>query len=307
MLLFIFSCNKEDDLSPSNNPEDLIEFPQGDHDYDNVIMDWYEAYGFTALYIFEPKDVYWGNESWYQGDFEYIDYKGGTEIAKQGEEEYIGFLCDMFDKLFLSNYPQELLHDVMPFRVFLCSSLYNYEYDWSIGGYAYSKIWMYEGWDNIAVNGASRYITDTLTRQDQINFSHDLNMYFLQKLVEKKLFVAPEEFYDVSEYDTQKSYGGLDLFEQGYVHTVEYAVRKEQDLYKEYDFLSYMRLLAYPLEYLEDGDVEEDVDYDEPSLSGIFKRPEAVKVKEKYDILVNALKNIGINVINLQSPPTVDY
>lgn len=46
---------------------------------------------------------------------------------------------------------------------------------------------MYEGWDNIAVNGASVYIRDTMDRQGQLDFSSDLNGYFLQKLAAKEL------------------------------------------------------------------------------------------------------------------------
>ncbi len=307
--IFLYTgCYDEDALSPSNDPEDLVSLPQGDHDYDDIIMDWFDKYGFTAMYIFEDTDIYWGNESWLQGDHEIVDIRGGTEIGKPGDEVYVGDLCDMFDKLFLSHYPDNLLMEGMPLRIFLCSSLFNYEYGgWDVG-YIKKKIWIYEGWDNIAVNGASSYIRDSLTRQDQLDFSHDLNSYFLVKAAEFGLLSIPEEFYEESKYDAKESLYGLKLFENGYLKQEESAVRQSKKEYMKADLQAHLNLLSYSLDYLENGKLEEIDSYDaEPSLSGIFKRPEAAKIKKKYEILVKTLKDTGIKIGDIQNPPMVEY
>lgn len=147
-VLLCVSCYKKDGpLSPSNNPEDLFSLPQGDHDYDEVIMGWYEKYGFTALYIFEDKDIYWSNETWLEGDNDLSldnNVSGGSEMGQPGDQEYVGDLCDMFDQMFLSNYPDSLLVKGMPYRVFLCSELWMtsrnslYDDNWNFLGWAYT-------------------------------------------------------------------------------------------------------------------------------------------------------------------------
>ena len=307
-ILLCTGCyKKEDALSPSNDPEDLISLPQGDHDYDDVIMDWFDNYGFTALYIFEDTDIYWANESWLQGDHEIVDIKGGTEIGEPGDDEYVGDLCDMFSKLFLNHYPENLLTEGMPLRVLMCSKLWSLEYDRWYGVYNATKIWIYEGWDNIAINGASSYIRDSLTRQDQLDFSHDLNAYYLVRMNEEGLFPIPEEFYEVSEYNSSYFYG-TELFETGYLVQEEYAVLNSEKDYMKADLQAYLSLASYSLDYLENGELEEIDYYDgEPSLSGVFRRPEGVKVKEKYEILMKALKDAGIKIEGIQNPPSVTY
>ena len=68
-----------------------------------------------------------------------------------------------------------------------------------------------------------------------------------------------------------------------------------------------MTLVAYSLDYLENGELE-DISYEAtPSLSGLFKRPEATKVKKKYDIVVKAFRNAGIDMEKIQIPLVVEY
>ena len=308
------SCYDEDALSPTNDPEYLFELPQGDHDYDDKIVDWFENYGFYTLYEYGDKDLYWANDSWLQGDGD-IAGLGGDIVYRAPDPEYVGELVDMLDKLFVSHYPGELLQ-YMPLRVFLCSCLWNleldgviYDDDGNFAGYsyAYNRIWFYEGYDNYIINGASAYMTDTLTRQDQLDFSLTLNSTFLTRLLENGKISIPEEFYSFSSYANESVYG-LDLFAQGYVKQAEYSDRTVKENYQKADVLSYFELICQPLDYLENGELEEIGSYDSaPSLSGLFKRPEATVVKQKYDIVVKALEDLGIKVSDLQNPPVLSY
>lgn len=311
VLLGVSCYKKEGKLSPSNDPEDLISLPQGNHAYDDVIMEWYSKYGFTALYIFTDRNIYWNNETWLQGDDDRTmdsTVGGGDEVGEPGDQGYVGEWCDMFETLFLDHYSDSLLADVMPFRVFICSGLWTAEKDLVSDTYVYEKIWIYEGWDNIAVNGASSYICDSLTRQDQLDFSQVLNGYFIQKMAEKDMFSIPVEFYQESDYSNSASISGLELFKNGYVKQVEYFSRQDKESYKKGDLQAFMELMAYPLDYLEKGELEEIGSYDtEPSLSGLFRRPEAAKVKKKYDVLLKVLKEMGIKMEDIQNPPVVSY
>ena len=312
-VILLASCyKKEDDLTPSEGTEEIFQIPQGEHAYDSVVVDWFNQYGFYALYIFEDKDLYWYNEGWLEGGKPDIS-TAGTEVGKPGDEEYVGYAIDMFDKLMLQNYPKDFIKNGMPLRVLFCSELWNcsleYEFDenWNvISYYFYDRIWVYEGWDNIAVNGANAYITDTLTRADQLQYSAQLNAYFLERLAKEDLIPMPgDDFFAISTYVDESNYG-LELFEEGYLANVRNA---DVNTYKKDDFLSYCRLAGYPLDLLNGEAMSED-DFEDgynPPFEGLFTRPESTLCKQKYDIMVKHLKSLGIDMDRIQNPVEVDY
>ena len=59
--LFLWTgCNDDDEtLVPSTEPEFRYVLPQGHHDYDTKIVNWYEDCGFYILYKYEDKDVFY--------------------------------------------------------------------------------------------------------------------------------------------------------------------------------------------------------------------------------------------------------
>ena len=300
------SCYEEDALAPTEGTEEIFKLPQGNHDYDTRIVEWFECYGFYGLYIFDEKDIYWANQEWLEGGKPEVSTIG-TEKGQPGDPEYVGCLVDMFEKLLLNHYPGKFIQKGMPLRVFLCSNLWDYTYDRALGEYISTRIWMYEGWDNIAVNGASSYIKG-MTRQDQLDFSRSLNAYLLQRIITEKLVTIPDEFYAESSYD-KTSFSGAALFENGYLERAEYSVRNgvTKDQYKAFDLQTYVKLAACSSDYLENGELE-DISYEAtPSLSGLFKRSEATKVKKKYDIVVEAFRKAGIDMEKIQTPPVVEY
>lgn len=53
------SCGDDsENLQPSEQLEYHLTLPQGDHDYDQRIVEWYDSCGFYILYKFNPADVY---------------------------------------------------------------------------------------------------------------------------------------------------------------------------------------------------------------------------------------------------------
>ena len=65
-LLLWVGCADEDALKPLGVEEPFLSLPQGNHDYDQQIMDLYDQYGVSVFYKFSPKDVYhnWTGNSW---------------------------------------------------------------------------------------------------------------------------------------------------------------------------------------------------------------------------------------------------
>ena len=43
-------CNEEDDIVPRTENEVFYQLPQGDHDYDDKIVDYYNKYGLQHVY-----------------------------------------------------------------------------------------------------------------------------------------------------------------------------------------------------------------------------------------------------------------
>ena len=66
LLTIGLGCNDDSEtLIATVEPEFTYVLPQGNHDYDVKIVDWYNRCGFYILYKFEPKDVYFDvNKEW---------------------------------------------------------------------------------------------------------------------------------------------------------------------------------------------------------------------------------------------------
>lgn len=58
-------CSDDETLTPSETLVPRIELPQGNHEYDAKIVDFYERTGLYILYKFKPRDIYFaGNLTW---------------------------------------------------------------------------------------------------------------------------------------------------------------------------------------------------------------------------------------------------
>lgn len=70
------------------------------------------------------------------------------------------------------------------------------------------------------------------------------------------------------------------------------------------DFLAYLALAGYPLSILEGNVGVSDNAYMYPSLRGVFRSDRDVNgiVRQKYDIIVEWLRTLGIEVDALQNP-----
>ena len=65
-LLCAVACYDEKELSPSGIISSY-SVPQGEHDYDDVIVEYYNKYGSCLLYKFTDKDTYWTPSGWMNG------------------------------------------------------------------------------------------------------------------------------------------------------------------------------------------------------------------------------------------------
>ncbi len=102
LALCFTACNyDEDELEPSNELTSY-QLPQGNHDYDQTIVDFYKNYGVYLLYDFTEKDAYWYVTGWrkFVEQEEYTTaYPGGDYIVKPSDQNYIKQQLAMLDEV----------------------------------------------------------------------------------------------------------------------------------------------------------------------------------------------------------------
>lgn len=111
--LFLSSCNDEDDLVISEKNEKRFDLPQGDHDFDDQIVEWYDKYGTAVLYKFSNPDLnyqFTSNASY--------DVKAGAE--EEGIQAAVQFLKEDFFDL----YTDEVKKNLFPSKILMAGMLY---------------------------------------------------------------------------------------------------------------------------------------------------------------------------------------
>lgn len=275
-LIFIFlslvlwaSCYDEDAPTPTEAPEFNYTLPQGNHDYDTKIVNWFDRCGFYILYKYDPRDVYWSIRHWLE--------TGVTELAgskfkiEPADEEYVGGLLDVLERRFLSFYPDTLLKRCMPLKVLFGSNL--------VDGF-YGKQNVRFGLDFMLLDGADKDFE--LRSPHQIDLLKDtMNISFMSYLTSRGKVTKPEEFFELSSYK-ENSVNKEDMYAWGYVAT-SYGKKGKDDDWNEY----LKAIIKNPYTYLsaepEDGDT---------SFKGILHKKKDVNelIVQKYNIIIQYFK-----------------
>lgn len=182
----VIGCNDEDDINPRQENEMTYQLPQGNHDYDEIIVDWYNKYKFYTLYKFTARDMYWNNTAWEQGFF--LPGEGGNLLGKTADPDFVGYQLDLLQQTLFDLYPDSMLV-YMPLKVLLCSELWktgsHFDYDVMGSVDDSTAISAYKGFDYFAMNGGNPKIT-SMTPDDKIDMQIALNSMFLERLFAKR-------------------------------------------------------------------------------------------------------------------------
>lgn len=294
-------CSDEDDIIPRQENEMSYKLPQGDHDYDEIIVDWYNRYKFYTLYEFTDRDLYWNNTQWEQG---FMPGIGGNLLGKPADPEFVGYQLDLFQQTLLDLYPDSLFV-YMPLKILLCSELWEtgYVFDYTVMDNVpdSTAICAYKGFDYFAMNGGNSSIL-SMTSADKVEMQIALNALFLERLCEKGVIVMPDKFATFSDY-TYKYYGGEELFKHGFLSAWVLKNGDKQGSMAN-DFASYMKLVTLPLATLEAEPDRDGGSYNEPSLIGALHESRDVNklVRKKYEVVVEYLRELGIDMEQIQHP-----
>lgn len=175
--LMFWGCSNEKTLAPTPGPEDLYTLPQGAHDYDQKIQDYYDRYECYFLYVYTMEQALWS-----------VDQKLTEIEITLPNTNYIGQILDLIHEEFLSYYPDSLLRKTLPLRLFLAGNTLE-KYYWTEDG-------VLPGYNSLIIPGAREMeYTSDFTQ----NFKNTFHQTFIENYLTKKIPV-PEEFEKVSTH-----------------------------------------------------------------------------------------------------------
>ncbi|WP_316834248.1 putative zinc-binding metallopeptidase [Pedobacter nutrimenti] len=213
-VLLITSCRKtEATLTPSTTPEPGFKIPQGNHDYDQRIVSYYNRWGTYVLYKFSQQDIAWQvstNDKFY------------TTVP--ADTLYINQQLDLIEKTFFRYYADSTLKKYLPTKFFLCSSLASnntqrnaYLIPFSNGNFG--------GIGSFAVNGGNSAVStiNPAVYRGDVNFSF-LKMMDLQfKMLESNVFIG------LSDYTTAITGTQADRYIRGFLGVTSAVPAPSQD------------------------------------------------------------------------------
>lgn len=145
--LALAGCWKEPEITPSTEPESAqYQLPQGTHDYDTRIVEFFEATGTAMVYKFNVSDLYYtggkplvlanvvkrpgleDNTDFRRDSVANILKEDGTTIDGRGmhfvaaDEDYVEKQLNIIDELCFDFYTQEQLHKFLPPTVYLADT-----------------------------------------------------------------------------------------------------------------------------------------------------------------------------------------
>ena len=278
--LFV-SCG-DDEITPSDNNY-LIDFPQGNHDYDREIVDIYTQYGTQMLYRYNPAMMRW----------QVTDMLG--YICRQAEEAYVGQAVGFIKHNCLDFYHPDSLRKYLPYRIYLASDLGRiFEYSGldAAGNNVSQKDTLWHtaasyGYANLSFGLASSRLPQLSGDSLQLA-KGELNACLLAYAVEQGLITIPstftkEEVQGTVWYNYVGSYNTFGL--------LEYIEAKTMKPVQDFAlFLKY--LIAYPAEKFNEKFTNSSFD----TSGRIAKKASIVRqwMKEEYGIDVEQMAETDI-------------
>ena len=117
------ACYEDEKLTPSGDEPVLSErdLPQGNHDYDETIMEWWNDYALLTFYRFNDKEFWWTPTADIRPK-PAAGTEGGTSPGYEGIQaatNYVGELVKLLDEEFFAYYTKENLYKRMPKKIFI--------------------------------------------------------------------------------------------------------------------------------------------------------------------------------------------
>ena len=178
----LYSCNNEDDLDISEKKDNRFDLPQGDHDFDDQIVEWNNNYGTSVLYRFSSADLNYHFTS-SSNDVVY-------DVKVEAEEEGIRAAVQFLKEDFFDLYSDEVKKELFPAKILMAGMLYqnnNYVPLWdtiSQGGMDFKRGYMVRGIDHITLPHVDKDFAQRIQKPEyRERLKVALNRTFIQFLM----------------------------------------------------------------------------------------------------------------------------
>lgn len=278
----MLACNDEHKLSPSEGDVYGYFVPQGEHDYDDKIVDWKNRYNVFTLYKWSPRDLYWSPTQWNEAkentDGNAYAWTSGY-YGEQADEVYVEQQLDLIEKLFLSFYPDSTLQRCLPLKMLLCKELEQID-----AAGVRTELNVYSSFDLLAFNWGSERVL-SLSSEERAEMKLDINLTFLLRLKGNDKIPVSTEFYSYSNYDTDMTYGNY--YERGFV-------MYDNNDKTNTDWRHYLEAIL-TTSY---DDLTREVEASDESYHGILndRKDTYGLIKKKYTAIINHFKRYGIDL-----------
>lgn len=269
-------CYHEDSLHASPEKENVYseyDLPQGDHDYDKIIVEMFEKYNTLFLYKYNPVDVYYDKDKYLNGTyFPEQDSTASGLFYVPSDEAWVGKQVELLQELWLKYYPDAFLKR-LPLKVFLADSLYSAKSGLGTPVELLNITYLVRrGIDYIMVTYGSSRI-EKMTQAEKYEFKRSLHRVFLDHLD----LPVTSEFAEVSNYTifSNTNY-------KKYIHVYGF-LNWENSTTPQDDWFSYIdAIVDHPYdELISDG----EYGYLHPS------KDTQKRILQKYNMVIDYFKN----------------
>ena len=286
-LLCAVACYDEKELSPSEIISSY-SVPQGEHDYDDVIVEYYNQYGSCLLYKFTDKDTYWTPSGWMNGVLGVDGTKG--YLVTPADEKYVGEQLDVIEKLWFSSYSDDFLKEFLPVKIMLCSEIDSVYVTWDFSvtpvqmKYLGQEVQSWYNYDNICVSYGNIVVTQ-MTKEDSLAFRSSISRTFIESMIGRGKTAPTTEFGESANYDISSSdmYTASKLWAAGIPQLVNSAISEDND-WKTF----MMMMVLCPEEFLTRvPEYNSDWDSTSKNWDGILNPVKDVNglLKKRYDMV----------------------
>ncbi|MBO9632973.1 MAG: hypothetical protein J7578_07615 [Chitinophagaceae bacterium] len=205
IMLLTASCKKEATPVADNNKPPFYSLPQGNHPYDNQIVDFNKQYGSFILYKFDKGDYTWNLTSSF------------NLYATQPDESKVpDAMSFLFDYIF-ANYSENSLKKLLPYKIILAGGMYTLNPNVSGG---LDTLWTSPVLVTNGFNFVTLAVADTITKMTPDTkklLRANFNFYLWKRALSQQAIEYPPGFTTLINYSganpgTYRDYGMLGMF-----------------------------------------------------------------------------------------------
>lgn len=249
------SCNSEDTPSAYDGREPVLSYkdlPQGDHDYDQTIMSWYQTYNILTFYRFSENDYKWNvtsENTWSYNEKE--DKTNGGYIVSPADESYVAQQLLLIKDNIWKHLPEKLITKLMQQKIFLASDIIHVpsSLNGKVDESQYEHESVLSGYDFFIFSYGNSQIT-TLNAADIKKFKSNAFSAIFKRGIGNDVLSCPE-FGTISTYTDEYLNKGFE--EQGFLTNYTPSIKYDLYMYvstivsNDYNTIKKKYLDNYPL------------------------------------------------------------